>query len=132
MTEGILCTVDFSDNSKKILGWAADLAQKLGKHLTVLHTYRLLNRNEEALEMKRKLEADALKKFSALEKDILQGKRISYDFKSEVGFVSDRVKNRTKKNEIDLLVIGRNGYASDSESLKELMENISAPVVIVP
>lgn len=132
MTKGILCALDFTDDSKKILGWAVELAQKLGRPLTVLHTYRLRNGNGGALEMKRKIEAEALSHFSILENDILKGTPISYDFKSEVGFVSDRVKDHTQKDEVELLVIGKNGYASDSDSLQDLIKSTSAPLVIVP
>lgn len=132
MSKGILCAIDFSDTSNEALRWAIDLARKLNEHLTVLYTYRLLARNGGALEMKKKMESEALKNFSALEKDLLMNKGVSYEFKSEVGFVADRVKHHTDKNEVDLLVIGKNSNAGSSESLEDLMKKLDVPLVVVP
>lgn len=132
MSKGILCTIDFSDTSREVLRWSIDLAQKLNEHLTVLHTYRLLNRSGGALEMKKKFESDALKNFSALEKDLLLNKGVPYEFKSEVGFVADRVKDHTDRNEVDFLVIGKNNTVDTNESLNDLIKKVDVPLIIVP
>jgi len=132
MTRGILCAIDFSETSKDALRWSVDLARKLNKHLTVLYAYRLLYRNGEALEMKKKMESDAVKNFSAFEKDFLLNKGISYDFKNEVGFVADRARDHVKNNEVDLFVIGKNSDVENNESLSDLIKKMEVPLVIVP
>lgn len=132
MSKGILCAIDFSDTSKDVLRWSVELAQKLNEHLTVLYTYRLLHRNGGALEMKKKMESDALKNFSILEKDLLLNKGVPYDFKSEVGFVADRVKDHAEKNEVEFLVIGKSSNAATTESLEDIMEKTQVPLVVVP
>lgn len=131
MSKGILCAIDFSDASKKVLRWSVDLAIKLNEPLTVIHAYRLLHRNGEAMEMKRRLESEAFQHFSILEKELLLGKGISYDFKNEVGFISDRVREHSKNNEVDFLVVGKNTN-SDGNSISELVATTGVPLVVVP
>ncbi|MBI1766986.1 MAG: universal stress protein [Bacteroidetes bacterium] len=133
MKKGILCAIDFSASSKEALRWSINLAQKLNHHLTVLYTYRLLQPyNGEVVEMKRKIEDEALKKFSTLEKELLIDQGVSYDFKAEVGFVADRAKDHFKKNGVDLLVVGKKMNAINKQSFDELIVDLQMPLVIVP
>jgi nucleotide-binding universal stress UspA family protein len=132
MTKGILCAIDFQDFSKETIRWSVELARKLNEHLTVLYAYRLLLRNGEALEMKKKIEGEAQESFSILEKELLLGKGVSYDFKSEIGFMADRVKEHEKNNEVDFLVIGKYASNANSESMNELIKTTKVPLMIVP
>ena len=133
MTKGIICTVDFSESSKDALRWAVSLAKLLKTQLTVLYTYRLLNsENGEAIELRKKTEDNALQKFSSLEKEILSDSGVSYEFKVEVGFVSNRVKHYAKKDAVSFVVMGNKMNASNKETFDELAETIQVPLVIVP
>jgi nucleotide-binding universal stress UspA family protein len=132
MTNGILCATDFSDSSKEALELAVALAKRLNSHLTILYTYRLLKQNGEVLFIKSKMEEEGLRKFRALETEFLLGAGISYDFKTEVGFVDDRIEAHTKANKISFLVMGKNMSVGNKESFDELVENLQAPLVIVP
>ncbi|HTH57224.1 MAG TPA: universal stress protein [Cyclobacteriaceae bacterium] len=133
MKKGILCVVDFSESSKEALRWAIQLAQELNSHLTVLYTYRFLPPYEgEALDMKRKIEDEASKKFADLEKEMLLNRGISYTVKTEVGFIADRAKEHAKKNTADLLVVGNKMSSVYKQSIDELVAHIHMPVVIVP
>jgi len=133
MPKTILCTIDFSDSSKHALQWSVVISQKLKIHLTVLYTYRLVSsQKEEVLQMRKKLEDDATKNFLSWEKEFLIGKEISYDFKTEVGFVADRIEEYAKKNPIGFLVMGRNSSTGSKESFDELVGHIDMPLVIVP
>lgn len=132
MTNAILYATDFSDSSNEALEWAIRLAKEQNSHLTILYTYRLLKQNGEVLFIKKKMEDEGLRNFKALEKEFLEGTGISYDFKTEVGFVDDRIEEHTKKNKVGFLVIGKNMSIRNKESFDHLMENLQAPLVIVP
>jgi nucleotide-binding universal stress UspA family protein len=133
MTDGILCTIDFSDSSREALKWSIELAAKLNCHLSVLYTYRLFNKqNGEVSLLKRRIEEDALKNFGVLEKELLKEKGIDYDFKTEVGFVDDRIEDHTKKNKISFLVIGKGIVLRNKETFDELLNQLQAPLVIIP
>ncbi len=129
----ILCMVDLSESSRLTLSWAVTMAQQLKSHLTILYTYRLLQyRNGEVLEIKKRMEDNAKAQFQLLEKDLLLGKGISYDFKTEVGFVNDRIENHAKKNSLRFLVMNKNARDSEKDSIGELMDHIHVPVLLVP
>lgn len=133
MNNSILCTIDFSDSSKDVLKYAVGLSRQLKNHLTVLFTYRLLNsQNEEAVDVRKKIEENAKNNFSVLEKDVLVDSGVSYDFKIEVGFVSNRVREYAKKNTVSFLVMGKKMNSGSKESFDELAENLQVPLVIVP
>ena len=134
MSRSILCVIDFSESSKKSLEWAAENARAYQSHLTVLYPYRLNHaRNGENISaLRRKIEDEANQNFKILEKDLLLNKHISYDFKTEVGFVSDRVEEHSKHHPINFLVIDKNIRKSNKESFDDLMENMQVPLVIIP
>lgn len=133
MNQAILCTIDFSDASKDVLKYAVDLSKQMKNHLTVLYAYRLLNsHNGEVMEARKKIEDNAKQKFSSLEKEILKGSGVPYDFKIEVGFVSNRVREYAKNTHVNFLVMGNKMNASSKESFDELAENLHVPLVIVP
>lgn len=132
MTNAILYATDFSDSSKEALEWTIRLAKQLKSHLTILYTYRLLKQNGEVLFIKKKMEDEGLRSFKALEKELLEGTGISYDFKTEVGFIDDRIEEHTKKNKLSFLVMGKSMSIRNKESFDELVENLQTPLVIVP
>jgi nucleotide-binding universal stress UspA family protein len=132
MDNAILCTVDFSEPSKDVLKYALNLSKRFNSHITILYTYRLLNANGEAIDARKKIEEQAKENFASLEREVLSGSGASYDFKIEVGFVSNRVKEYAKKNGVSFLVMGKKMNGSNKESFDELAENIQVPLVIVP
>lgn len=133
MTKGIICTIDFSESSKEALRWSVTLAKLLKTNLTILYTYRLLNPYDgEAVEFRKNIEENARQKFSCLEKEVLDGSGVKYEFKIEIGFISNRVKDHAKKNGVSFLVVGGKMNSTDKESFDELVENIHVPLMIVP
>ena len=109
------------------------MAKQMRAHLSVLHAYRLIQtRSGEIVEQKKILEREAYKKFEMLEKECLSGQGISYDFKIEVGFVSDRIEDRAKKNLLDFIVMDKNLKTNSNESFEELMEHIHVPILVIP
>lgn len=133
LTKRILCTIDFTESSKDALSMAVLLAGLLKTHLTILYTYRLMNfHNGEAIEWKNKIEENAYRNFAILENELLRNKGVRYDFKVEVGFISNRVRSYSKKNGISFLVMDNKVNASNKESLDELAAELQVPLVIVP
>jgi len=133
MPKAILCTIDFSHPSRQVVRWAVTLAREFKAHLTLLYTYRLIHvKGEEALKLKKKMEDEALLNFGSLEKEMLNGTGISYDFKTEVGFIADRVEEHVRKNSIDFLVMNKNISQESKEAFDELVEHTQIPVIIVP
>lgn len=132
MKKGILCAVDFSASSKEALRWAIELARVLNRHLTVIYIYRLLASNGEAILAKRKIEEEAAANFSKFEKELLLNQGVSYDFKTEIGFVADRAKDHVKKSGADLLVVGKKMSSTNKQSFDELVAELQMPLVIVP
>jgi hypothetical protein len=133
LDKGILCTIDFSESSKEALQWAVTMAKELNVHLTILYAYRLVSGTKnDGVELKNQIERDAQENFLQIEREILKGSGVSYDFKTEVGFVSNRVKDHVKRNGLSFWVIGNHMNSANRESFDELASNIQVPLVIVP
>ena len=132
MTSAIICTTDFSESSREALRWSIDMAKKTGSHLTVLHTYRLIKQPDEVVLQKKKIEEEASLNLAKLEEELLMGSGIGYDFKIEVGFVDDRIKEHLKTNQISFLVMGKIMSLRNKESFDDLVRELQIPLVIIP
>lgn len=133
MTRTIICTTDFSESSKGALRWSIEMAKKMGSHLTVLHTYRLLKQSDEAaVPQKKKIEEEASRNLTILEQELLLNSGVDYDVKIEVGFVDDRIEEHAKTNKISLLVMGKGMSLRNKETFDDLMKKIQIPLVIIP
>lgn len=129
----ILCTIDFSKSTRHSLEWAVSMTRHLRAHLSILYTYRLIQpRSGEIFNQKKIIEEEAKQKFEALEKEYLLDKGISYDFKIEIGFVSDRIEDHAKKNAVNFVVMDKNVRTNSNESFDELMEHIHVPMLLIP
>ena len=133
INKGILCTIDFSDGSIAALKWAIKFSRELGCNLTILFAYRLSkNVSEEVVAWKKKMETDAKEKFTVLENAYLSGTHLKYEFRTEVGFVSDRIEEYSKKNPFSFLVMDRNMCTKSKDTFEELMEHLNVPLIIIP
>nr|WP_302180053.1 universal stress protein [Chryseosolibacter indicus] len=133
MAKTILCTIDMSQSSRQAIQWAIKMAQQLRGHLTILYTYRLIqSRSGEVIQLKKQMEAQAQQQFELLEKELLISSGISYDFRTEIGFVSDRIEDHARKNNLNFLVMDKNITNNSRETIEELMENVHVPMLLVP
>lgn len=130
----ILCIMDFTESSLEALKWAAGMAKKFDAHLTILHPYRLnqLQKKEDMIWVKKKIDQDAAKDFDKIAADLLKNGKISYEFRSEVGFINDRVQEHARKNNTLFLVIGKDFATENKEALNDLIEQTEVPLVIIP
>lgn len=130
----ILCIVDFSVASKEVMRCAIGMAEKIKVPITILHPYRLnqVERNEDMVTVKRKLDQDALENFKILSDGLFKNKKISFDFRAEVGFIQDRVQDYARKHKILFLVIGFDHASRDKEVIEGVLKETEAPLVVVP
>jgi hypothetical protein len=110
------------------------MAVSLKTHLTIIHPYRLnqLNKKEDMVLVKKNIDLDATKNFEKIATNLLKNESVSYEFRTEVGFIQDRVQEHARKNNILFMVMGKKLVTSNNENLSDLMEQIEVPLVIVP
>lgn len=134
MANTILCVIDMSKSSKETIRWGVTMAQHLKAQLTILYTYRLIpTKTGEIVQLKKKIEENALQKFKTFEKELLIDKDISYEFRTEIGFVSDRIEDHVKKNGLNFLVINKNiNININKETLDNPLEHIQVPMLLIP
>ncbi len=130
----VLSIIDFSPASMLALKWASQAAGSLKSHLTILYPYRLnqLGRMEDVSVVKKNMDREAVQSFKDLAEPIVKDDGVTYDFRAEVGFVSDRVSSYSSKNEIKMIVMSKKIASANPEGLNDLLDIIPVPLVIVP
>jgi len=137
MTE-ILCVIDFSESSGKVLEVGARIANAWKAHLIALFTYRLIDYGYrgEMSSLKFRLDAEAREKFHELRKSIPAMEGVSYEFHPEIGFIADRINAYVRKNKIDMVVVGQWQTVNTKDvkefDLQHLIADSRLPFVIVP
>jgi nucleotide-binding universal stress UspA family protein len=134
----ILCVIDFTESSGKVLEVAAGIANACKSHLIVLFPYRLIDYafNGDVATLKSKLETEALQKFNTLKATVPDFERISHEFQPEIGFLADRVIAHVKKDAVDMVVIGQEQSINANDikafNLQHLITSSKLPFMIVP
>lgn len=134
----ILCVIDFTESTGKVLEVAARIASACKAHLIVIFPYRLIDYGYQgnAASLKLKLESEAKEKFDNLRKKLPGMDKLSTEFQPEIGFISDRIKAHAAKDTIDMIIIGQDQTDSINETkglnLQHLITHSKLPVVIVP
>lgn len=82
--------------------------------------------------VKKNIDLDAAKNFEKIATSLLKNEAMSYEFRTEVGFIQDRVQEYARKNNILFMVMGKKLVTSYNENLNEFMDQIEVPLVIVP
>lgn len=129
----VLCVIDFSESTERALKSAINLAMKGCDQVMILYPYRLTSfeKMEDIVSMKRDLDGEAMKRFQKLTY-LLEIANLRYQFRSEVGFLQDRILEHLRKHSIHSVVITRALAGSDREAINELISNIKIPLTIVP
>lgn len=134
----ILCAIDFSESSGKVLEVAAGIASAYQAHLIVLFPYRLIHNGYrgDIPSLKVKLETEAREKFQNLRKNLAGYDQLSCEFAAEIGFMADRIAAHVSKKDIELVIIGQHLNAATNDpkgfNLQELIAHSGLPFVIVP
>ncbi|HEX8039905.1 MAG TPA: universal stress protein [Chryseosolibacter sp.] len=134
----LLCVVDFSDSTAKVLEIAGRIASGYKAHLVVLFPYRLIDYayRGDITALKLRLESEAKEKFQELKKNIPALQNVSCEFQPEIGFIFDRITSNLKKNKTEMIIIGQQQTVTINDlkgvSLQNLISGSKLPFVIVP
>ena len=130
----ILCLIDFSEASRQALKWAAEEAFKQQTQLTVLYPYRLnqLHGRDGLAKLRQGIDTEAVVNFQKLAEETLNKIPIKYEFKPEVGFITDRVYAHSHMKEFSMLVISKHLAMNNKEYMMELIDLIKFPLTIIP
>ncbi len=131
----VLCVIDFSEASKEALKSAIFMADQFGTALTVLYPYRLNQLDHHGatvMETKLNMDLAASENFKKIAGPLLDGSKVSWDFRPEVGFFNDRIYAYAKKNKVGLLIISKRLVTNNKEGFMEMMDQLQTPVLVVP
>jgi hypothetical protein len=132
MKSTILCLTDFTICSTHVTRQACQLASMLHYHLTILYCYRLnIISSGATLDIKKIKEKEAADKFAILETEVVKDFRIPYEFRAEVGFVTDRVEYHVQRENICFLILEKKMKVGHLEIFEDLLERISVPIILI-
>lgn len=130
----VLCVIDFSDSSRIALQTAINIAGSTKSRLTALYPYRLNQPRSvpDVAQWKRSIDADASTSFSRMTSTLLKESDVAVEFKSEVGFINDRVEAFTQKHKVGLVVMSADLTRANKDLLLDLLVKLECPLLIVP
>jgi nucleotide-binding universal stress UspA family protein len=134
----ILCVVDLSESTEKVLEVAARIANACKAHLIVLFPYRLIDYNHrgDIPSLKLKLESEAREKFQQLRRVTPGLATLPCELQVEIGFIADRINAHVRRGNIDMIVMGQQKEYSPADGkgfdLQHLITSAQLPFVIVP
>ena len=133
----ILCALDFSESSLEVMKVAFEIGTRFDSPVTGLFSYRLIQLPDVAIaEYRKSTEARALQDFCALIRKLNINESVKYEFRSEIGFLSDRLEVYGQQNKIGLIVMSQEMAGSIHEhknlSLQDFVKALKIPLFIVP
>lgn len=113
---------------------AVDQARKFNLPITIIFSYRLTDyeKEDDVRNHKLAVEANARQRFACLERKILLGEEVDYEFFVEVGFLADRIESHTLKNSNTILVISHSLAVSLKELSVHFFKSLNIKVEYVP
>jgi len=134
--KAILCMIDFSVNTEKVVKWAAEDAFDHQASLSILYPYRLkFQRDGEEKPMaKKQQETEAMEGFQKIKAAIPILKDIPHDFLVEVGFATDRLEAHMQDEGMSLIVLSREmaRMVENDNNWNTLLKRLTIPIVLVP
>ncbi|HEY9487445.1 MAG TPA: universal stress protein [Chryseosolibacter sp.] len=134
----ILCVIDLTESSGKVLEVGATISKACGAHMVVLFPYRLIHQGPrgDISSLKIRLETEAREKFRYLKGTISSMGEVSVEFQPEIGFIADRINAYVRKNNIDMIIVGQQLTDPTNDikgfDLQTLISDSKSPFVIVP
>jgi len=135
--KAILCALDFSEASENVIKMALEVAAQKKTNLVVLYAYRLLQtESREIADFRNSMEEQAKADFDVLVKKLKINGDVPYEFRAEIGFLTDRIGVFLKKNLVDTIVMGQNLAFPQNEkvgvSFENILDTLKIPVLVVP
>jgi nucleotide-binding universal stress UspA family protein len=133
----VLCALDFSESSPWVMRSAIEVAVRHRTSLIVLFSYRLVHPFDGTIaEYRKSVESKARASFDELIKKVSVQGNVKFEFRSEIGFLSDRIEAYIEKNDVGVIVIGHEMANAMNEhkgmSLQQFIKNLKVPILIVP
>lgn len=132
----ILLPLDLTNNPEKVISSGLAISEWSGGQLIILHAYRLIagqHFSPRKSDLKKNLEAQASHLFKNLEKGKLSNSLVTYQFFSEVGFLTDRIIANANGKGIDLVVlhesVAKNINQEEHVDYDELKRNVHCPIM---
>jgi|GEM_PF-1866487 nucleotide-binding universal stress UspA family protein len=131
----ILCVVDLTESTGRVLDVSATIATACRAHLRILYPYRLLSFGYDGnmTGVRQRLEAEARKKFEDFKQHVPTLDSVSYEFLPEIGFLSDRINAHVNRHDVDMIIISQD-QSDDKKNfdLQEFIRQAQLPFIIVP
>jgi nucleotide-binding universal stress UspA family protein len=129
--KNILVPTDFSPNSEKALEYATEIARRAGSTITLLHITEATHAslNEYVIlegDYDREIIANANKKLEIMAQAVREVAGVHVQYEIYNGFVPDAIREATRKNHADLVVMGTVG---DSGVREKLFGSMTAAVI---
>lgn len=133
----ILCVIDFSASTVKVLEFGVKMALACQGEPIVLYPYRLIDNEvlQDVQKLRTKLETQAFKKYEELisSMDVLKE---TPPFIPEIGFPSQRILSYATKLNPGMVVLGE-GHANSIHEMKKdwmtkFLRELRIPLLIVP
>jgi hypothetical protein len=134
----ILCVVDLTPEYRDVVEIAAMVASAWEVPLIILYSYRLvdLGRGADVRRLKDWMDTKANTSFNELFASLLTRKKVSFEFQSEIGFISDRIHTYIDRQAVGMVVIGETQANQMDEhrslTLREFVGEMKLPFLIVP
>ncbi len=135
--KNILFPTDFSENAQVAWPFAVDIARKNNAHITVFNSYDLpysdRSISTSLLDVMKENAETNMNAFEAMVKNT----NVSYNVIVKMGNPIRMIKEMTKKNDIDLIVMGTKGASGIEEFLigsnaASVIQSVDIPVLVVP
>lgn len=130
----LLCIVDFKEESSYVLHAAIKIAAASHAQLTVLYPYRLnqVRSVPEVGQWKKSIDSDAKNNFTRMTDTLLKEYNIECEFKSEVGFVNDRVSAHMEHHRVGMIIVGKQMVMTNRESMSTMFDRLDCPFLVIP
>jgi hypothetical protein len=134
----ILCVVDLTDSTGKVLKVAARAALAHKSRLNILFPYRLIDYGYkgEISFIRKSIEEKASSDFAQIKEQVSALDQVAYEFKPGIGFTADVITAHIKRNKTEMIIIGHRQANAINETygmtLENLISNLKLPFTIVP
>jgi hypothetical protein len=136
--KSILCVVNLTESSIKVLTLAATIASSQKAYLTILFPYRLIDHTYrgDAREFRAALEQQARTTFTTFTRNVPLLNSIDFEFKPEIGFAGYIVTSFIQRQKVDMIIIGQQQAHEINDGnallLEHLIRDSKTPFTIVP
>ncbi len=131
----ILCAFNLGESADEAVKSAVLFGFHFHLPIMILCSYRLIQSkgSEEVQTVKKRYEKMAVEKWKHI--DSAQS-GIKPFFRTEIGFLSDRIESFVKSGKVRMLILGNNAatdiYEHKGLTLKEFIKKVDVPVLVIP